>query len=154
MRFTLHDLPGIREVAERGGAKSVGAQKELDIHQHAIVVIEATELFKKDESGNIDVRKDFRFQYEKIKFHERPAIILVTKWDLLFYPHKVASANELVARSNSIWEHPERKLEIDLCVEKFQAFSGIYCPIFPVELPIKNETMTHGLAARSANFFD
>jgi len=65
MRFTLNDLPGIREIAERGGAKSVGAQKELDVHQHVIVVIEATELFKKDDSGNIVVRNDFRDQYEK-----------------------------------------------------------------------------------------
>ena len=125
MRFTLHDLPGIREIAEKGGAKSVGAQEKLDVHQHAIVVIEATELFKKDESGNIVVRKDFRDQYEKIKFHEDPAIILVTKWDLLFYNEELASADELVARSNLIWEHSKHN-DFNIIIDEFQAFSGIY----------------------------
>ena len=134
MRFTMNDLPGIKQNIENG---EIGRQENLQVHQHALIIIEASELFEKDKS----VRKDFRDQYQKIKFHEHPVIILVTKWDLLFYDQEVSSADELVARLNSVWEHPKR-LEIDICIEKFQAFSGIFCPIIPVELPVMNEKMT------------
>ena len=61
---------------------------------------------------------------------------------VIFTIRKLLEQNELVDRSNSILEHPKRKLEIDICIDKFQAFSGIYCPVFPVELPIKNETIS------------